>query len=80
METINSPADDDRSREGDSSSEEEDTSSNTPFDHDFEDDVTMLRGYSFIAITTDVATFEMYRLVQLATQRWLEAQGQLGRW
>ena len=80
VETADAPADDDRDRKGDSSSEDGNGASRTTSDHDFEDDVTMLRGYSFIAITTDVATFEMHRLVQLSPQRWLEAQGQLGRW
>ncbi|OCK96219.1 putative kinesin [Cenococcum geophilum 1.58] len=46
----------------------------------FEDDISALRDYCFISITTDVAKFEMHSLVQLATRKWLESQGQLERW
>ena len=62
------------------SSEDGDGSLEMTFDDKFEDDVTMLLGFSFIAVTIDVAAFEMHRLVQLATQQWLEAGGQLKRW
>jgi tetratricopeptide (TPR) repeat protein len=45
-----------------------------------EDDILMLRDYSFVTVTTDEKTFEMHSLVQLATRKWLESQGQLNRW
>ncbi|KAM0724011.1 hypothetical protein Q7P37_001002 [Cladosporium fusiforme] len=47
---------------------------------DFEDDLMMLQGYSFIAVTSDTATFEMHGLVQLATQRWLKETQRLTHW
>ena len=71
---------DEDGNESDTSSEDGDDFLEMTFDDQFEDDVTMLLGYSFIAVTTDVAAFEMHRLVQLATQRWLAAKGQLKRW
>ena len=46
----------------------------------FENDVVTLRNYSLISLTTDATTFEMHRLVQLATRKWLEGQGQLEGW
>jgi tetratricopeptide (TPR) repeat protein len=53
--------------------------SRTP-DDSFEEDVLVLRDYSFITVTRDVNTFEMHNLVQLATRMWLENQGQVERW
>jgi tetratricopeptide (TPR) repeat protein len=49
-------------------------------DEGFEDDVLVLRDYSFVAVTRDGSTFEMHSLVQLATRTWLEGEGQLDRW
>ena len=46
----------------------------------FEEDVLVLRNYSFISVNTDGTTFEMHRLVQLAMKEWLKAHGQLERW
>ncbi|KAF2464373.1 uncharacterized protein BDR25DRAFT_96892 [Lindgomyces ingoldianus] len=46
----------------------------------FEGDINMLRNYSFIWVTTDASTFDMHRLVQLATRKWLEGMGQLETW
>ncbi|MCJ1274918.1 hypothetical protein MMC21_002716, partial [Puttea exsequens] len=45
----------------------------------FEDDIQILRDYSFISVETN-RTFEMHALVQLATRKWLEASGQLEKW
>jgi tetratricopeptide (TPR) repeat protein len=61
-------------------SESDDSASETSVDNEFEDDVLALRNYSFISITVDASTFEMHALVQLATRKWLEDQGQLERW
>ncbi|KAK1808413.1 hypothetical protein LTR12_017229 [Friedmanniomyces endolithicus] len=47
---------------------------------EFEEDVIILRSYSFISVTADLASFEMHRLVQLATQKWLKSRGRLERW
>ncbi|KAF2841090.1 hypothetical protein M501DRAFT_949222, partial [Patellaria atrata CBS 101060] len=52
----------------------------TSIDDGFEEDILTLRNYSFIALTTDAITFDMHRLVQLATRKWLEGQGQLETW
>ncbi|OOQ87671.1 hypothetical protein PEBR_16046 [Penicillium brasilianum] len=49
-------------------------------DDDFEEDILKLRSFSFIATTSDPATFQMHRLVQLATRNWLESHGQFNRW
>ena len=49
-------------------------------DAEFEDDIVILVGYSFLSITTDSSTIQTYRLVQIATRRWLETRGQLERW
>jgi tetratricopeptide (TPR) repeat protein len=43
----------------------------------FEEDIVMLRSYSFTDETIDSQTWEMHRLVQDATQAWLEAQGSI---
>ncbi|KAF2802858.1 uncharacterized protein BDZ99DRAFT_503579 [Mytilinidion resinicola] len=62
-----------------SNSDSDDSESETSVDDGFEEDIFTLRNYSFIALTTD-ATFNMHRLVQLATRKWLEGQGQLEMW
>ncbi|KAJ5810568.1 P-loop containing nucleoside triphosphate hydrolase protein [Penicillium pulvis] len=49
-------------------------------DHDFEENIQVLRDYSMISISVDGATFEMHRLVQLAMRKLLEVHGQLQRW
>jgi hypothetical protein len=49
-------------------------------DDGFEDDILTLRNYSFISVNADKTTFEMHRLVQLATRKWLDAHAQLERW
>ena len=64
----------------DEESDEEGSVSEASVNDGFEDDVSTLRDHCFISITTDVATFEMHSLVQLATRKWLESQGQLERW
>ncbi|KAI4208785.1 MAG: hypothetical protein LQ351_008185, partial [Letrouitia transgressa] len=48
-------------------------------DDGFEDDVQVLRNYSFVSVETN-RTFEMHALVQLAMRKWLEANGQLEGW
>ncbi|KAH7083757.1 hypothetical protein FB567DRAFT_426572, partial [Paraphoma chrysanthemicola] len=44
-----------------------------------EDDLHMLRSYSFVAIGGEGGTFEMHALVQLAMRQWLRVNGQLER-
>lgn len=46
----------------------------------FEDDLLVLRNYSFITVNRDGTTFEMHRLVQLSTREWLKASKQQERW
>jgi tetratricopeptide (TPR) repeat protein len=49
-------------------------------DDGFDEDILTLRSYSFISVNADQITFEMHRLVQLATQVWLLSHAQLERW
>ncbi|RYP21051.1 hypothetical protein DL765_002458 [Monosporascus sp. GIB2] len=59
---------------------EDNTSQSSGSDDEFEDDVVTLRKFSFISLSTDRTTFEMHRLVQLATRNWLQDNGKLERW
>nr|OQO05208.1 hypothetical protein B0A51_17773 [Rachicladosporium sp. CCFEE 5018] len=53
----------------------------TIVDDRFETDITMLRDYSFISVTTAVATtFDMHRLVQKAAQTWLRSEAKEEYW
>jgi tetratricopeptide (TPR) repeat protein len=61
-----------------SSQGSEDTSDTE--DEEFEDDLAMLRDYSFVSITADANIFEMHRLVQFSTQRWLKADDSFEHW
>lgn len=61
-----------------STSDEENTDSED--DENFEDDLKMLRDYSFVSITADADVFGMHRLAQLATQRWLKVNESFERW
>jgi tetratricopeptide (TPR) repeat protein len=47
---------------------------------EFEDDLATLRSYSLVVVDMAGHTFEMHRLVQFATGRWLESYGQLDLW
>jgi tetratricopeptide (TPR) repeat protein len=47
---------------------------------EFEDDLATLRSYSLVVVDIAGQTFEMHRLVQFATGRWLESYGQLDLW
>ncbi|KAH8723891.1 hypothetical protein GQ44DRAFT_773477 [Phaeosphaeriaceae sp. PMI808] len=46
----------------------------------FEDDVIVLRDLCFISVAEDGAAFEMHSLIQLATRKWLAANGKLEWW
>ena len=48
-------------------------------DDEFEDDVLLLHNFSFVSYKTNGVSFEIHALVQLATQRWLIASGELER-
>jgi tetratricopeptide (TPR) repeat protein len=47
---------------------------------EFERDYAVLRNYSFVSLTTDATMFQMHRLVQFATKKWLKASRGLERW
>lgn len=47
---------------------------------DFENDITTLRAYSLIGVGTSDQLFEMHRLVQFTTKKWLEVRGELEPW
>lgn len=50
-------------------------------DMKFEDDISTLTSYSLTRTTDlDGSLFEMHRLEQLSTRRWLEPSGDLERW
>jgi tetratricopeptide (TPR) repeat protein len=55
--------------------QEEDNSSS-----DFEDDLNTLTGFSLVAINIDGSQFEMHRLVQFSTRKWLELRDELEGW
>jgi hypothetical protein len=59
---------------------DEDDASDSENDSEFENDIIMLRHYSFISIGVDRTIFEMHGLVQLAMRKWLEKHRQLERW
>ena len=58
----------------------EDDNSQASVNDGFEDDILTLRHYSFISANANDTTFEMHRLVQLATREWLQVHGQQERW
>lgn len=49
-------------------------SSDIGTDDEFETDLRMLRNYYLITIIGDGHTFEMHRLIQLSTRKWLESR------
>jgi tetratricopeptide (TPR) repeat protein len=47
---------------------------------DFEDDISTLTSYSLVTINTEGNEFEMHRLVQFSTKKWLELHDGLENW
>ncbi len=47
---------------------------------EFEDALTVLLGFSLIIEESSKKSFEMHRLVQLATRKWLESHGKIVKW
>ena len=45
-----------------------------------DDDIQLLRDYSLVTVVTGSPSFQMHRLVQLATQDWLKATQSYERW
>ncbi|KAF5876254.1 putative tpr domain protein [Botrytis fragariae] len=62
------------------SDDDKDNSLGSSINDGFEDDILVLRDHSFIYVNADRTTFEMHRLVQLATRKWLEDQKQQEKW
>jgi len=69
-----------RGSRSDGTDDDEDSESHSSESDEFKEDIIQLRKYSFIYISADGATFEMHGLVQLATRKWLKANGQLEEW
>ncbi|KAI8930738.1 hypothetical protein NX059_012346 [Plenodomus lindquistii] len=59
---------------------EDDVSQSSAGDDQFEDDIVALRNFCFVSVNTSGTSFEMHALVQLATRKWLEANGKLEQW
>ncbi|KAJ6788118.1 hypothetical protein PWT90_07393 [Aphanocladium album] len=66
--------------DSDSDSDLSEQQSNYSDNDRFENDVLILRNFSFIVASADEATFEMHRLVQLATLEWLRTQDVYEHW
>ena len=47
---------------------------------DFDDDLNMLLSFSLVATDVDGCHFQMHRLIQFSTIKWLELQGNLEHW
>jgi tetratricopeptide (TPR) repeat protein len=47
---------------------------------DFEDDISILTSFSLVTMNIDGNEFEMHRLVQLSTKKWLELCDELESW
>jgi len=47
---------------------------------DFEDDLNTLMSFSLVAANVDGSQFEMHRLVQFSTRKWLELNQELEQW
>jgi tetratricopeptide (TPR) repeat protein len=64
----------------DSDVDDTDLEDNDSEDDTFSEDVTALRNFCFISVSTDGTIFEMHALVQLSMRTWLAANGRLGRY
>ncbi|KAJ5737346.1 uncharacterized protein N7483_002471 [Penicillium malachiteum] len=58
---------------------DDDDTSESDIGPDFEDDITTLRGFSFISISEDNTSFTMHRLVQLTMRAWLKSHKQINQ-
>ncbi|KAH8649328.1 hypothetical protein BX600DRAFT_388594 [Xylariales sp. PMI_506] len=52
----------------------------TDEEDEFQEDIITLREYSFISESEDGKTFEIHRLIQLATRKWLTENNQDQKW
>lgn len=71
---------DDSDNDDTSESDYESEGSDYRSDERFEDDLALLRSYSFISITADPSIFQMHRIVRIAIQRWSKHKGCLQHW
>ena len=60
----------------DESDDNSDSDSDLDTESTFEDDIAMLIDYCLVSVNQDGDAFEMHRLVQLSTRKWLAAFGQ----
>ncbi|KAF2098292.1 putative kinesin [Rhizodiscina lignyota] len=70
----------DGNRDGGAEDDDDDSQSESSEDDRFEADVQTLRNFSFLTLGANPTVFEMHKLVQLATRKWLEASEQFERW
>ncbi|PSN58606.1 hypothetical protein BS50DRAFT_614816 [Corynespora cassiicola Philippines] len=66
-------------REDKDKDEDEDEGENDE-EADFEDDIHTLTSFSLVEMSADGREFEMHRLVQFSTKKWLELHKELERW
>ncbi|KAK3177705.1 hypothetical protein K4F52_009553 [Lecanicillium sp. MT-2017a] len=79
----NNDADDESIDDGidsDSDTDSTEQQSNYSDSDRFESDIIILRNFCFIIANEDATTFEMHRLVQLATLEWLRAEDIYEQW
>ena len=60
--------------------DDSDGSDDSDGEADFEDDVFTLRSYHLVGIGVAEDAFDMHRLVQFSTKKWLELHGELVQW
>ncbi|KGO56393.1 Tetratricopeptide-like helical [Penicillium expansum] len=60
--------------------EDTDSTSESNTDDEFNDDLTILRDFSFIFVSENISVFTMHRLVQLTVRVWLKTNGEIERW
>lgn len=65
------------SHEGETPTEDDARDDSHENSEKFEDDIQTLRDFSMISIKADGTTFEIHRLIQLATRKWLDAHRKL---
>ncbi|KAJ5662973.1 hypothetical protein N7507_003704 [Penicillium longicatenatum] len=61
-------------------SSDDEVTSESDIDDDFENDIATLRDYSFISTIEDGNMFTIHRLVQLTTRAWLKNRGKIAIW
>jgi tetratricopeptide (TPR) repeat protein len=71
---------DDASENGEDNDLDDSQSDSGSGTDELNEDILLLRDYSFISVTSDSAIFEMHALVQLATQKWLGGNARYSEW